>query len=102
MHWKDYIVLELLCAYLRKHGILKVLNCKRSKRFYYAAIYNVFPRRVRKFLLKYYTVVRHYGVSGLMDLLRRKFFHKRPRVYSDINRSLRLINKEFLNGKPGI
>jgi len=101
LYWKDYIVLELLCAYLRKHGILKVLNYKRSKRFYYAAVYGMFPRRVRKFLLKYYTIVRHYGVYGLLDLLKRKLFHKRLRIYSDINRSLRLINKEFLSVKPG-
>ncbi len=100
LYWKDYIPMELLCAYLRKHGTLKVLKYKKSRRFYYAAVYGLFPRSIRRFLLKYYTVLRHYGVSGLADLITRKLFHQRPKVYSGTDRSLREINKYFEAGKP--
>jgi radical SAM superfamily enzyme YgiQ (UPF0313 family) len=99
LYWINYILLELFSAYLGKHGVLKVLKRKKAKRFYYAAAYRLLPRRARKFLLKYYTVVKHYGISGLLDLLKRKLFFKRPEVYSGINRSLRLINKDFEAGK---
>jgi len=99
LYWNDYVLLELYSAYLGKHGVLKVLKRKKAKRFYYAAIYRLLPRKARRFLLKYYTVVKHHGLSGLADLLRRKWFVKRPAVYAGIDRSLRLINKDFEAGK---
>lgn len=100
LYWKDYIQLELLAAYLRKHGRLKVLRLKKSKRFQYAAVYGLLPHAARKFLFKYYIVLRYYKLKGLLDLLKRKLLHKRPAVYSGIDRSLRLINKDFEAGKP--
>jgi len=99
LYWKDYIFLELFSAYLRKHGVMNVLKRKKANRFYYAAVYGIFPKNIRKFLLKYYTILKYYKVSGLLDLLRRKLFLKRPEVYSKIDRSLRLINKDFADGK---
>jgi len=100
LYWKDYLPLELLLAYLRKHGTRAVLKRKQARRFRYAAIYGFFPKPVRKFLLKYYTVLRNYGPGGLLDLLRRKLFVKRPVVYAGIDRSLRLVNKDLEAGKP--
>lgn len=99
LYWINYILLELFSAYLAKHGVLKVLRRKKVKRFYYAAMYRLLPRAIRKFLLKYFTVVKHYGITGLLSLLKRKWFVKRPAVYAGTNRSLRLINKDFMDGK---
>lgn len=100
LYWKDYIPLELLAAYLRKHGALRVLRRKRARRYYYAAVYGALPRPGRKFLLKYLTILRHYGGAGLLGLLRRKLFNRRPVRYAAIDRSLRLINKDLEAGKP--
>jgi anaerobic magnesium-protoporphyrin IX monomethyl ester cyclase len=100
LYWKDYIVLELLSAYLKKHGVIAVLRRKRLKRFYYAALYRLLPKPVRKFLLKYLIIIKHFGIGSLPGLLRRKFFSPRPRRFALADRPLRLINQDLREGKP--
>lgn len=94
LYWNDYIPLELYLAYLRRHGTLAVLRAKRSKRYLRAAVYGLLPRPLRRLLLKYYVIFRHYGAAGLVSVLNRKFFSPRPARFAGINRSLRLINAE--------
>lgn len=94
LYWNDYIPLELHLAYLRKHGTLRVLGVKKSRRFLRAAVYGLFPRPVRRFLLKYFVILRHYGAGGLLGLLRRKLAAPRCTTFSSIDRSLRLINSD--------
>jgi len=94
LYWKDYIQLELLAAYLKKNGRARTLAHKKSRRFRRAAVYALLPRPLRRFLLKYFIIVRHYGPGGLASVLARKLFNPRPQKYSGIDRSLRLINAE--------
>ncbi|OGR81705.1 MAG: hypothetical protein A2X32_08190 [Elusimicrobia bacterium GWC2_64_44] len=94
LYWKDYIQLELLAAYLKKNGRARTLEHKKSRRFRRAAVYALLPRPLRRFLLKYFIILRHYGPGGLLSLLSRKLFNPRPQKYSGVDRSLRLINAE--------
>lgn len=98
LYWKDYIQLELLAAYLRKNGLRRTLGHKKSRRWRRAAVYGLFPRPLRRFLLKYFVMRRQYGADGVARLLWRKIFSPRRTNYSAIDRSLRLINAER-NGK---
>lgn len=94
LYWKDYIQLELLAAYLKQNGKERTLAHKKSRRWRRAAVYALLPRPLRRTLLKYFVILRHYGAGGLASLLARKLFNPRQPKYSGINRSLRLMNAE--------
>jgi anaerobic magnesium-protoporphyrin IX monomethyl ester cyclase len=95
VYWRDYILLELIVAYLRKHGLLKVLRARKAPRYRYAAVYGAFPKPVRRFLLKYLYVVRSFGPLGLARLVVRKLMRPRPRRFSDVREPLRKINQRL-------
>lgn len=94
LYWKDYIQLELLAAYLKRNGLRRTLAHKKSARFRRAAVYGLLPRPLRRFLLKYLVILRHYGPGRLPGLLRRKLSGPRRPDYASVSRSLRLINEE--------
>ncbi|PIR18594.1 MAG: hypothetical protein COV48_06655, partial [Elusimicrobia bacterium CG11_big_fil_rev_8_21_14_0_20_64_6] len=94
-YWRPYVLLELTTAYMRKHGLLNCLRERKAPRYRYALVYMSFPRPVRRFLLKYLTVLWTFGVSGLASLLYRKAFHPRPNRFAKVANSLRKINLEM-------
>jgi radical SAM superfamily enzyme YgiQ (UPF0313 family) len=89
--WRRYVLLEMVIAYMRKHGVIKSLLMRHAPRYRYAAVYMIFPLSVRRFLLKYLCVVYYFGVTGLLKLLYRKVFHPRKSSFSDVGQSLRKI-----------
>lgn len=94
-YWKDYIFLELIVAYIKKHGIFNVLKHKKANRYKYGLIYMTFPKIIRKFLLKYFTIVRYFGLKNLLSFLCRKLFTKKQKYFANICNSLRAINKSI-------
>lgn len=92
-YWKHYIFLELIVAYIRKHGFFRTLRVKKARRYKYAALYMLFPRPVRKFLLKYMVAAKQFGVKRLPSLILRKLAGRKTAVFSGINASLRQVNK---------
>ena len=94
-YWRRYVLLEITVNYMRKHGITNCLRERKAMRYRYALLYMSMPRPVRRFLLKYFTVVETFGVGGLASLLYRKAFHPRPKRFSDVGESLRRVNREI-------
>lgn len=92
-YWKNYIFFELVVAYIRKHGIIKTLKSKKANRYKYGLIYMTIPKIIRKFLLKYFTIVRYFGLGKLLSFLCRKLFIKKRKYFSNISSSLRTVNK---------
>jgi radical SAM superfamily enzyme YgiQ (UPF0313 family) len=95
-YWKDYIFLELIVAYIKKHGIFKILKYKKANRYKYGLIYMVFPKAIRKFLLKYFIIIKYFKpIRILLPFFYRKLFTKKPKYFANINDSLRKINKNI-------
>ncbi|MBI4061569.1 MAG: hypothetical protein HY403_09075, partial [Elusimicrobia bacterium] len=92
-YWRRYVLLEMVVAYMRKHGILNCLRARKAPRYRYALVYMAFPLPVRRFLLKYVSILNFFGVMGLLRLLYRKAFHPRRERFSDVGDSLRRIVK---------
>lgn len=99
LYWKDYIQLELLAAYLGRNGVRRTLAHKKSRRFRRAALYRLLPRPLRRFMLKYFVILRNFGPLGLLSLLMRRAFSPRRTSYSAVARSLRELNAEFEKGE---
>ncbi|PKN01207.1 MAG: hypothetical protein CVU77_06370 [Elusimicrobia bacterium HGW-Elusimicrobia-1] len=92
-YWKHYIFLELIVAYIKKHGLIRTLRRKKANRYKYAAIYMLLPARVRKFILKYTIMLSTFGLSGTLATIYRKLFKPRKEFFSKVSESLRQINK---------
>ena len=94
-YWEYYIYFELIVAYIKKHGYIKVLRHKKAKDFRFKAgfIYMLFPKKVRKFLLKYLMVVKFFGVSRLLYIFVKKAFVKKNKFFATIDISLRKVNQ---------
>ena len=90
-YWKDYIFLELMAAYIRKHGLLNVLKASKAPRFRYAAIYMLLPRFLRRRLLKYFAIIRYFSLGALFRFLLVGQFAKREDRFSKIDESLRVL-----------
>lgn len=93
VYWKDYIFLELLVAYIKKHGIIQILKNKKANRYKYGLIYMTFPKPVRKFLVKYFMIVKVFGLIKLFSVIYKKLFIKKIKKFTDIKDSIRKINK---------
>ncbi|MEW6556580.1 MAG: hypothetical protein AB1349_04405, partial [Elusimicrobiota bacterium] len=94
-YWKDYIFLELIAAYIKKHGIFNILKYKKANRYKYGLIYMTFPKIIRKILLKYLTVIKIFGLTGLFNLFYRKLTIKKTNLFTNINGPLRKITKNI-------
>lgn len=96
-YWEYYIYFELIVAYIKKHGYVKVLKHKKAKDFRFKAgfIYMLFPKKVRKVLLKYLMVVKFFGVSRLPYIFVKKVFVKKNKFFATIDISLRKVNQEI-------
>ncbi|MDD5688009.1 MAG: radical SAM protein [Elusimicrobia bacterium] len=94
-YWKDYIFLELVVAYMRKHGILRTLKFKKANRYKYGLIYMIFPRKLRKYLLRYLGIVRYFGFKAIFRVIFKKLSSKKKYYFSNLNKSLREINKSI-------
>lgn len=93
--WRRYVLLEMVVAYMRKHGIRNCLRTRKAPRYRYALVYMVFPLPVRRFLLKYMSVIWFFGFGGFLSLLYRKAFSPRQTRFSDVSVSLRKINQSM-------
>ena len=94
-YWKDYIFLELIVAYIKKHGIFKILKYKKANRYKYGLVYMIFPKTIRKFLLKYFIIVKYSNPKVLLSFFYRKLFTRKPKYFAYIKNSLRLYNKNM-------
>ncbi|HAO92847.1 MAG: hypothetical protein A2X93_04465 [Deltaproteobacteria bacterium GWC2_56_8] len=97
-YWKYYISMELITAYIRKNGYLKVLRKKRTRPYRIGLAYSVLPKFIRKFALKYALLARHSGVKGLVATITRKIqkgFAGEESRFVKVNKSLRKINSEM-------
>jgi len=92
-YWRDYILIELTAAYIKKHGYFKVVLNKNARRYKLVAMYMLMPRILRKNVLKYAYVIKDFGVIGLLFLLYKKLFKKRNSSFNKINGSLKKINE---------
>ncbi len=93
-YWQRYVILELLVAYLRKHGRLKVLRYNGSlKRIRYAFIYGLVPREWRRLMLKYGLMVFRYGVRRTLQILFDKRYREKTQKFSHISTSVRKVNR---------
>ncbi len=89
--WRRYVLLEIVVAYMRKHGIWNTLRHRKAPRYRYALLYMCFPLPVRRFLLQYMIILSTFGVGGLLDLLLRKALRPRKKSFSQVSESLRRI-----------
>jgi len=94
-YWQPYIRLELLAAYIKRHGYINVLKYNKSKKFRYALIYILFPKLLRRILLKYLIIVRYYGIIGLVQCIYKALLRQRTKRFEHINISVRKLNKEI-------
>ncbi len=97
-YWKYYISMELITAYIRKNGFLKVFRKKRTRPYRIGLAYSVLPKPLRKFLLKYALLLRHFGVTGLAATILRKIqkgLARKDDRFTKVNRSLRKVNAEM-------
>ncbi|MBU2529935.1 MAG: B12-binding domain-containing radical SAM protein [Elusimicrobia bacterium] len=94
-YWKDYIFLELIVACIKKHGVFNILKYKKANRYKYGLIYMLFPKIIRKFLLKYLTIVKCFGIKRVFYILYKKIFLKKPVHYGNVNCSLRKLNRKI-------
>lgn len=93
-YWQVYVRLELLAAYVRKHGCMRVLKYNGTlKRIKCALVYSLFPKTLRKLLLKYMMAMRYFGVGGVVRMLRAGVFGWKEMKFSQVNTSIRRINK---------
>ena len=94
-HWKDYIFMELVVAYIKKFGMFNILKYKKANRYKYGLVYMLFPNIVRKFLLKCLTIAKYFGIKRVFYILYKNLFFKKNVCYRNINRSLRKLNQEI-------
>ncbi len=95
-YWSPYFRLELLAAFIRKHGYYKVVRENWTQRkFRFALVYVLAPREVRRVMLKYMMVVKHYGLEGLFKLIKKKTIKNHTSKFPDVVKSLRRVNREI-------
>lgn len=95
-YWQPYVRLELMVAYIRKHGYFRVVRHNWSQRkFRFALAYSLVPWGARRLALKYMMVVKHYGLGGLSRLLVKKVRNGRASEFTDVTTSLRRVNREI-------
>ena len=98
-YWWFYIYLELIAAYIKKFGYINVLKHKKTKKYRAGLIYVVLPRKLRRFLLKYFVLVKDFGVNQLVHIIIKKvikiFINRKADRFKKVNRSLRKINQEI-------
>jgi radical SAM superfamily enzyme YgiQ (UPF0313 family) len=92
-YWGYYIYLELVAAYIKKHGYISVLKHHKSKKFKAGLIYVLFPKKVRKVLLKYLMIVKYFGLKGVGSVVYKKIFSKKNERFENVNTSVRRIVK---------
>lgn len=95
VYWKHYIFLELIVAYIQKHGLLKTLKHKKANRYRYAAVYMLLPRPVRKLLLKYLSILFAFGLLETLKIVYKCIFIRRKMRFGQIHGSLRKLIKEM-------
>jgi radical SAM superfamily enzyme YgiQ (UPF0313 family) len=93
-YWKHYIFMELVIAYMRKHGMINILRHRRARRYAYGMVYMLFPKFLRKFILKYLTIIRQFGIRSLVRVIFLKVILDKTSRFSGIDRSLRKVNAE--------
>ncbi|MBI2414195.1 MAG: radical SAM protein [Deltaproteobacteria bacterium] len=97
-YWKYYISMELITAYIRKNGYSKVFRKKKTRPYRIGLAYSIIPKPLRKFILKYALLVRHFGVKGLVATMMRKIrkgLASEGDRFVGVNRSLRKVNSEM-------
>lgn len=97
-YWKYYISMELITAYIRKNGYSKVFRKKKTRPYRIGLAYSILPKYLRKLLLKYALLVRHFGVKGLAATIMRKIQKKlasEGNRFVGVNKSLRKVNSEM-------
>jgi radical SAM superfamily enzyme YgiQ (UPF0313 family) len=92
-YWGYYIYLELVAAYIKRHGYVNVLKHHKSKKFRAGLIYILFPKKIRRFLLKYLIIVKSFGIVRMLQVLVRKVLTERTVNFTDVNLSIRKINR---------
>lgn len=95
-YWQPYFRIELLGAYIRKHGYYKVARLNWSQRkFRFALVYVLVPQEIRRLLLKYLMVAKHYRLRGLFRLIAKKARKGQTGKFPDVEMSLRRVNREI-------
>jgi len=90
--------MEVISAYIRKNGYLKVFRKKKTRPYRIGLAYSVLPGPLRKFLLKYVLLVRHFGAEGLARTITkkiRKAFAGGDDRFLMVDKSLRKVNSEM-------
>ena len=94
-YWKYYITLELIVAYIKKHGYMKVFKYKKTRVYRIGLIYKLLPRKIRKFLLKNLMIVKFFGIGKLVYVYKNKIFLQNPMKFKHVDRSIRKIVQEL-------
>jgi radical SAM superfamily enzyme YgiQ (UPF0313 family) len=95
VYWKYYITLELIAAYIKKHGYIKVFKYKKTRVYRIGLIYKLLPRNIRKFLLKNLMIVKYFGIGKLIHVYKKKNLSQNTKKFKDVNRSIRKIIQEL-------
>lgn len=96
-YWKYYISMEIISAYIRKNGFLKVYRHKKTRPYRIGLVYALIPKALRKLLLKYAMMFRFFGGRAVISTIYRKISKSLSGTearFSNVNRSLRKINAE--------
>jgi radical SAM superfamily enzyme YgiQ (UPF0313 family) len=94
-YWGYYIYLELVAAYIKKHGYISVLKHHKSKKFKAGLIYVLLPKKIRRLLLKYFIIIKFYGVTGMLRVLSKKTLAVSAVNFTDVDLSLRKVNQKI-------
>lgn len=97
-YWKFYITLELIVAYIRKNGLVKVFRHRKTRLYRIGLVYSLVPKGIRKFTLKYAMMVRFFGLKRTFAVAAgkiKKLFTGCSERFSAVDRSLRKVNNEL-------
>lgn len=97
VYWKYYISMEIISAYIKKNGFFKVYAQKKTRPYRIGLVYSLLPKALRKSLLKYVMILRHFGVAGFLKTVYKKLSKSMvggKKNFTHVNRSLRKINAE--------
>lgn len=92
VYWKNYVFLELIVAYMKKHGLFRTLKRKKVNRYRYAAIYMLLPAGVRRFLLKYMMMLASCGPRATLRAVYRMISVKKKPFFGLVREPLRKVN----------
>jgi len=93
-YWRLYFMGEMLVAYVRKHGVRNIFLKYRTKKFKYALVYGLVPRPVRRTLLKYFVMLKEYGLARSVRTVYRAWLRRAAKTrFATVSTSLRQVNK---------